>query len=284
MANFNHIQRFAGDYEKLQETDRELENQLSGHNVKNEKLVQLEDGEINCQSLYVIMLMSNCPDKTYDLEQGWTMTQICDQNDIDRPHPNNAHYREILSDFETEVFDNQDKKNVQQFLSTVFKDVIAPLFDQKLPEMMKIDRTDPYFVFRFLQSIYTNYLDHVKKNNGNLVTKILDKSRAWKGGNAAELEYKQHLNDIQSLMSKIPQQLRSTCDENLVVNLIISNLIQDLKLEAVHTVIRSRFNDDAAKVTFAYIEREVTSILADREKSKTSKVAEISHDSEDPVA
>jgi hypothetical protein len=38
-------------------------------------------------------------------------------------------------------------------------------------------------------------------------------------------------------------------------------------------------------VTFAYIEREVTSILSDREKSKTSKVAAgISHDSEDPVA
>jgi hypothetical protein len=126
-------------------------------------------------------------------------------------------------------------------------------------------------------------LDHVKKKNGNLVTKILDKSRAWKGGSAAE--YKQHLNDIQSLMSKIPQQLRSTCDENLVINLIISNLIEDPKLEAVHTVIRSRYNDDSAKVTFAYIEREVTSILSDREKSKTSKVAaEISHDSEDPVA
>jgi hypothetical protein len=61
---------------------------------------------------------------------------------------------------------------------------------------MKIDHTDPYFVFRFLQSVYTNYLDHVKKNNGNLVTKILDKSRAWKGGSAAE--YKQHLNDTQS--------------------------------------------------------------------------------------
>ncbi len=103
--------------------------------------------------------------------------------------------------------------------------MIAPLFDPKLPEMMKIDRTDPFFVFRFLQSIYTNYLDHLKKNNGNLVTKILDKSRAWKGGSTAE--YKQHLVDIQALMAKIPQQLRSTFDENLVINLIISNLFED---------------------------------------------------------
>ena len=83
MANFNDTQRFAGDYEKFPETERELENQLSGHNVKNKKLVQ--DGEINCRALYAIMLMSNCPDKTCDWEQGWTMAQICDQNDVDRP-------------------------------------------------------------------------------------------------------------------------------------------------------------------------------------------------------
>ncbi len=91
---------------------------------------------------------------------------------------------------------------MQQFLSTVFKVVIAPPFDPKHPEMMKIDRTDPFFVFCFLQSIYTNYLDHVKKNNGILVTKILDMSRAWKGDCAAE--YKQHrrLVDIQALMAK----------------------------------------------------------------------------------
>ncbi len=41
-------------------------------------------------------------------------------------------------DFQTEVFDNQDKKNVQQFLHTVFKDVIAPKIDPRLPEMMGI--------------------------------------------------------------------------------------------------------------------------------------------------
>jgi hypothetical protein len=30
MANTNHVQRFAGDYEKFPETDRELENQHFG--------------------------------------------------------------------------------------------------------------------------------------------------------------------------------------------------------------------------------------------------------------
>ena len=59
------------------------------------------------------MLPSNRPDKTCDWEQGWMMARICDQNDIDHPHPNNAQYIKILMDFETEIFDNQDQNNNQ---------------------------------------------------------------------------------------------------------------------------------------------------------------------------
>jgi hypothetical protein len=56
-------------------------------------------------------------------------------------------------------------------------------------------------------------------------------------------------------------------------------------LEAVHTVILSRHNNDPAKVTFVCIGREVTSILANREKNKANKVAaESSQDSEDSIA
>jgi hypothetical protein len=95
-------------FQKPTEKLRELENRVSGFNVKNKKRVQ--DGEIICRALHVIMLMSNCPDKTCGWEQGWTMKQNCFQNDIDCPGPSNAHYREILEDFGTEVLDNQDKK------------------------------------------------------------------------------------------------------------------------------------------------------------------------------
>jgi hypothetical protein len=85
--------------------------------------------------------------------------------------------------------------------STVL-DLNAPPFNPKLPKTTKIDCPNPFFVFQFRQSIYTNYSDHVKKNNGNLVSKILDKSLAWKGDSAAE--YKQHLVDIQALIAKLP--------------------------------------------------------------------------------
>jgi hypothetical protein len=116
----------------------------------------------------VFELCQNCPDKTCDWEHSWTMQQICDQNDVNRPHPNNARYREILQDFEIEVLDNQDKKHVQHFFSTVFKDVIAPLFDPKLPEMMKIDSINRFYVFAFYLSAFGRcavlFYDHARRH------------------------------------------------------------------------------------------------------------------------
>ncbi len=53
---------------------------------------------------------------------------------------------------------------MQEFLSTVFKDVIV-VATPKIPEMMKIVSTDPFLVFCFLQSIYSTYLDHDKKTD-----------------------------------------------------------------------------------------------------------------------
>ena len=277
MANSHQGPRFDGDYDKFLETWRMLEIALSGHNVKNRKFLAV--GDINCRAIFLWALMSTCPAKTIDWQNDWNMSEICDQNDIDRPGPDNGYYREQLEEFETEVLDGQDKKDVVQFLSTVFSQVIAQFFSPSLPEMLNIDRTDPFFVIRFLQSVYTNYLNHVKQNNSNIVTDILDKSRSWKGGGAQE--YKQHLSDIQAMMAKLPPSLRGTCDQNLIINMVISNLKDDSKLDALHTIIRSKYNDSPASVTFAYIEREVTSILKDK-----SRPGGISADilREDPVA
>jgi hypothetical protein len=168
------------------------------------------------------------------------MAQVCDQNDDDSPDPKNDHYCEVHDDLETEVFDNNEKKDVVQFFSTVFKDAIEPLFDPKLPEMLTIDCTDPFFVIRFLQSIYTNYLDYVNKNSGNLITEILDKCRPWNGGDA--VDYKQHLGDIQVMVAKLSSERRSICDQKLIINLVISNLMSDSDLKAVHTVLRMEHN------------------------------------------
>ena len=244
MLNSHQAQRFDGDYDKFLDTWNHLEYLISGTNIKFKKIQQ--NGEINCRGIFLLALVSNCPAKDVDYANGWNVKQICDQNDIDRPDPNNAYYREALEEFEDEVFNNQEKKDVVQFLSTVFAQVIAPFFNPQLPEMLKIDRTDPFFVIRFLQSVYTNYLNHVKLNNSGIVTGILDKSRSWKSGSAAE--FKQHLCDIQAMMARLPPSLRSTCDQNLIINMVISNLKDDPNLDALHTVIRSKYNDSPVRL------------------------------------
>jgi hypothetical protein len=82
----------------------------------------------------------------------------------------------------------------------------------------------------------------VKLNNSDVVTEILDQSRSWKGGSA--VEYKQHLSSIQSMMAKLPPGLRNTCDRNLIINMVISNLKDDPRLNALQTVIHSKYNEN----------------------------------------
>jgi hypothetical protein len=53
--------------------------------------------------------MSNCPAKDVDYVNGRNINIICIQDDIDCPDLNNAYYREVLEEFEDEVFNNQIK-------------------------------------------------------------------------------------------------------------------------------------------------------------------------------
>jgi hypothetical protein len=87
--------------------------------------------------------------------------------------------------------------------------------------MLNIDNTDPFFVIRFLQSVCTNYLNHVQQNNSDIVKDTLDKVVPEKGGSAQE--YKQRLSDIQTMMAKLPPSLQGTCDQNLTINMVTSN-------------------------------------------------------------
>jgi hypothetical protein len=86
---------------------------------------------------------------------------------------------------------------------------------------------------------------------------------------------------MQAMMAKLQPSLHGTCDQNLIKNMVISILKDDSKLDALHTIIRSKYNNSPASVTLAYIEREVSSNLKDK-----SRPGGISSDilCEDPVA
>jgi hypothetical protein len=105
-----------------------LANRLQGTNVKNEAIANYP---ISLHWVFIMGLMSNCPDKAVDFQNGWTMKEICNQNDIDRPDPNNAVYQEILEAFEDHLFDSSDKCHVIAFLNSALL-IVLEYFEDDL--------------------------------------------------------------------------------------------------------------------------------------------------------
>lgn len=102
-----------GKYENFPQLEKTLENFLYNTSIKFKKISP--DGEINLRAIFVWMKLSNCPAKDVDFTNGWSMARICDQNDIDRPKPNNARYRQILISFEEDVLDDKYQVDVEAF-------------------------------------------------------------------------------------------------------------------------------------------------------------------------
>jgi hypothetical protein len=86
-----------------------LANCLQGTNIKKKVIANYP---ISVHKVFIMGLISNCPDKSVDFQNGRTMKEIRYQNDIDRPGPNNALSQEILEAFEDHLLDCSDKCHV----------------------------------------------------------------------------------------------------------------------------------------------------------------------------
>ena len=62
---------------------------------------------------------------------------------------------------------------------------------------------------------------------------------------------------------ELPLFLASAISQELLANMIISNLPKNDSLKAIHTIMRSKYSDQSASVTFQYIEEQVTAVLKD---------------------
>ncbi len=109
------------------------------------------------------MLIPTCPNK-HDIN--WAMRDICNQNDFDRAGiqtvQERTSYRDILKTFEPTVSDNQSEQTTSQFLCEDL-DLIRPYFAPDLFEKREIEFADIYAVIRFLQKIYTNWLQYSRQ-------------------------------------------------------------------------------------------------------------------------
>ena len=84
------------------------------------------------------------------------------------------------------------------------------------------------------------------------------------------------------MMVDLPSLIRASFRERLIIDLIITSLLQHEELKTIHilTTIRSKHSEQPDSVTMQYIEEQVTSILHD----VRAEVAPAVNSNEDVVA
>ena len=196
---------FDGNYANFPRTLKLLEHFFHTKQIKNKTIDP--QGKISIRGMYYFMLMSTCPDKH---NVHWALRDICDQNDIDRAgiqtDEERTRYRALLEPFEISVFDNQSEDTISQFLCEVL-DLIWQFFAPDLVEIQEIDYADIYAVIRFLQKIYTNWLQYSRQNSSKASLSIIDYARNWDGRSAEE--FSQHLRTIQRKRSELISEVKA---------------------------------------------------------------------------
>ena len=134
--------------------------------------------------------------------------------------------------------------------------------------MQEIDYTDIYCSIRFLQKIYTNWLQYSRQKSSESSLKLIDYAREWKGGSADE--FSRHLRTIQKLKNELPPAAKGTINDHMLHDLVITSLKSHSDLSAIHTLLRVKFVEKPQEITFSHIESQVNMILTDV-KPETSK-------------
>jgi hypothetical protein len=185
-----------------------------------------------------------------------------------------VHHRLLLNNFEAVVFDNQSQQDVEEFLGEVLG-VLMPFFAPNIPDLLNLDRTDPFCTIRLLQRLYTKFLAYASTNSAYFTANIFDHARSWTSGGTDE--FTQFILELQKMRSELPDSLRPTVPEKLLVDLVIASLKKDPNLNAMHAILRSDFIKGQC-VTLSNVESAVISVLKD------VTVSTISAAREEPVA
>ena len=81
MSNTSHlpVEKFDGNYGgNFQKVWKAIENELAGTSIKNKAISN--GNSISLHGVFILGLMSNCPNMGVNFENGWTMKEICDKN------------------------------------------------------------------------------------------------------------------------------------------------------------------------------------------------------------
>jgi hypothetical protein len=185
---------FDGQYEIFPSTLNLLKQIFHSKQIKNKKIEP--DGKVSIRGIFHFILRSTCPEKD---AMNWIMKEICDQNDLDgadiQTDEVRTRYRNILDKFETTV-DKKTDETITKFVFEVFV-LFKAYFISDLVEFQQIDYSDIYAVFRFLQKIYTNWLEFSRQNVSKPSLDMIDFARTWGGTSVAD--FSKHLCTVRFL-------------------------------------------------------------------------------------
>ena len=209
MATQATLTPFDGDYSKWPAHNKYLETWFFGTEYKNKK-IKPDGSGVGVGGVYIMGKLSFIPDPTVDFEKGWNMGQLIARHKVDRPGTMTQEMFKALEFYETEVFDNQTKADVQLFLNRILKD-IRPFFDPQLPELSMIDYSDPFCCIRFLQRINNNFFRYAADHRATFINRVTDLARhGWKdNGTSREFTTSKPSHGIsRSFLKRFGQHIR----------------------------------------------------------------------------
>ena len=235
---------------------------VGGRNIKDKSLKPEDGGEINLWAFLIFGTLSNCPGKEVKNED-WLIAEVMDKHDTDRPDEKLSDImREALDDLENEIYVGKSTVQVLKFNRRVMSE-IQPFFYGN-PEFKQIDPNDPYGVIRFLQQLHAKAWKYDNSRQSDHLTSVMDWSRSWKGGN--NTQFIAHIAGLKDKIQALPARIKAMHHMSVTINSVIGSLAHDGRLKALHTFLRTQYDENPDKINLDYIVDKVTAELRDLDK------------------
>ena len=84
----------------------------------------------------------------------------------------------------------------------------------------------------------------------------MDWSRSWKGGN--NIQFIAHIAGLKDKIQALPARIKAMHHMSVTINSVIGSLAHDGRLKALHTFLRTQYDENPDKINLDYIVDKVT--------------------------
>ena len=243
---------FDGDYANFHTWLESIEDLLSAHTVKNKSFDA--EAPICFRNFYVMANLYKLPPKDVNFENGWTMDQLLTETETQfGPNP---LMRNALDAFETKVYDDKSASQVLELQYIVLSKILSKL-GPRVPERLDVDRNDPFCGVRLLHSLISNWRKYAIEHSDVYINALTTKCQSWTGGSASE--FRNWIFEIQKMLKNLPPGVHYPMDQ--AINLTMSAFKKDKNLTHLFTLVKLRYCQNKADVTFKYLEESALIVL-----------------------